>query len=131
MKEARADHKVRASSGTPERDGEWLEPVFIPYVRQCLQIHARHNVQPAAVRQQILGGRGPVTQTREWSGWHPVPGAPGLGLVRSRLVLPLPDQWVVPVVAYSHFPTASAGLAPGSRKSGMSVRKEYRPGKAI
>src|SRR5882724_5261754 len=29
VKEARADHKVRASSSTPEADGEWLEPVFI------------------------------------------------------------------------------------------------------
>ena len=47
VKEARADHKVRASSGMSERDEEWLEPVFIPHVRHCLQIHARHDVPPA------------------------------------------------------------------------------------
>jgi hypothetical protein len=54
VKEARADHKVRASSGTPEQDGEWLEPVFIPHARHCLQIHARHNVRPAGRQQQIF-----------------------------------------------------------------------------
>jgi hypothetical protein len=54
VKEARADRKVRASSGTPDSDGEWLEPVFIPHVRHCLQIHARHNAQPAGRQQQIF-----------------------------------------------------------------------------
>lgn len=54
MEEARADHKVRASSVTPETDGEWLEPVFIPQARLCLQVHARHNVQPAGRQQSIF-----------------------------------------------------------------------------
>jgi len=44
---------VRASSGTPERDGEWLEPVFIPDVRHCLKTHVAMMFGQRAVRQQI------------------------------------------------------------------------------
>jgi len=60
VKEAHAHQEARASSGTPESDGERLEPVFIPHVRHWSQIHARHDAHPADRQATYL----PRPQTR-------------------------------------------------------------------
>jgi len=64
-------HKVRASSGTPERDGEWLEPVFTGQrVRSAghggfADIHAcdQGAAEHVGMEDYSLGGHGTIEGT--------------------------------------------------------------------